>query len=201
MELDGLGVLLGVKSPWILKKIDIQHHTQVIDVYIEYERGAKFECPNCGELCKVYDGNIKRIRHLDLFDYRCYLNIKVPRISCNKDGVKVVHSTPWNHGGNHYSLKFEALIIRLYKEMSASAISRELGEPDNNLWRVFNYWVDKNVIQKFDFKDIKRVCVDETAIKRGHNNYLYFTNSRINEVAEDILNMTFTLNKIKLPTN
>ena len=175
MELDGLGVLLGVKSPWVLKKINVQNHTQVIDVYIEYERGSKFECPSCGELCKVHDGNVKRIRHLDLFDYRCYLNIKVPRISCNKDGVKVVNSTPWDRRGNHYSLKFEALIMRLYKEMSASAISRELGEPDNNLWRVFNYWVDKNVIQKFDFKDIKRVCVDETAIKRGHNYISIFT--------------------------
>lgn len=175
MELDGLGVLLGVKSPWVLTKIDVQNHTQVIDVYIEYERGSKFECPICGKLSNVHDGNLKRIRHLDLFDYRCYLNIKVPRVSCNKDGVKVVHSNPWDRGGNHYSLKFESLIIRLYKDMSASAISRELGEPDNNLWRVFNYWVDKTIIQKFDFKDIKRVCVDETAIKRGHNYISIFT--------------------------
>ncbi|SFZ93723.1 Major royal jelly protein [Flaviramulus basaltis] len=34
-----------------------------------------------------------------------------------------------------------------------------------------------------------------------YNNYLYFTNSRINEVSENISNMTFTLNKIKLPSN
>lgn len=170
-----MGVLLGIKSPWVLKKIDVQHHTQVIDVYIDYERGSKFECPDCGEFCKVHDGSVKRIRHLDLFDYRCYLNIKVPRISCKKDGVKVVCSNPWDRGGNHYSLKFEALIMRLYKEMSASAISRELGEPDNNLWRIFNYWVNKNVIEQFDLKEIKRVCVDETAIKRGHNYISIFT--------------------------
>jgi hypothetical protein len=30
---------------------------------------------------------------------------------------------------------------------------------------------------------------------------LYFTNSRINEVTDDISNMTFTLNKIKLANN
>ena len=112
---------------------------------------------------------------MDLFDYRCYLNIKVSRISCNKDGVKVVSSNPWDCGGNHYSLKFESLIMRLHKEMSASVISRELGEPDNNLWRVFNYWVDKNIIQKLDFKDIKCVCVDKTTIKRGHNYITFFT--------------------------
>jgi sugar lactone lactonase YvrE len=34
-----------------------------------------------------------------------------------------------------------------------------------------------------------------------YNNYLYFTNSRINEVTADISNMTFTLNKIKLADN
>ena len=33
-----------------------------------------------------------------------------------------------------------------------------------------------------------------------YENYLYFTNSRINEVTADISSMTFTLNKIKLPT-
>lgn len=32
-----------------------------------------------------------------------------------------------------------------------------------------------------------------------HDDYLYFTNSRINEVTNDISNMTFTLNKIALP--
>jgi sugar lactone lactonase YvrE len=34
-----------------------------------------------------------------------------------------------------------------------------------------------------------------------YNNYLYFTNSRINEVTADISNMNFTLNKIALDTN
>ena len=79
--------------------------------------------------------------------------------------------------------------------MSASAISRELGEPDNNLWRFFNNWVDKNAIQKLDFKDIKRVCIAETAIKRGHNyisifkdldtgNVIFVTEGRKKEVFE-----------------
>ncbi|CAM2917060.1 L-dopachrome tautomerase-related protein [Flavobacterium frigoris] len=34
-----------------------------------------------------------------------------------------------------------------------------------------------------------------------YNNYLYFTNSRINEVTADISTMTFTLNKIELSKN
>ncbi|WP_165748729.1 L-dopachrome tautomerase-related protein [Cellulophaga sp. Z1A5H] len=34
-----------------------------------------------------------------------------------------------------------------------------------------------------------------------YNNYLYFTNSRINEVTADISDMVFTVNKIALPNN
>lgn len=175
MNLTGLGVLLGVKTPWILRDVFVQKKNSVIEVYIDYEKGSQFPCPCCGSLCKVYDSSINRIRYLDLFDFRCYLLIKTPRINCNKDGVKVSHSDPWSRKGSHYSLKFEALIMRLCKEMSVSAVSRELGEPDNNLWRVFHYLVNKLIINKFDFQDIKRVCVDETAVKRGHNYVSIFT--------------------------
>jgi len=34
-----------------------------------------------------------------------------------------------------------------------------------------------------------------------YDNYLYYANSRINEVTGDISNMTFTLNKVLLPSN
>lgn len=118
---------------------------------------------------------IKRIRHLDLFDYRCYLNIKTPRLKCKRDGVKVAHVDKWSRKGGHYSLKFDSLILRLCREMSMVAVSRELGEPDNNLWRSFHYQVNKLIIDKFDFAEVKRVCVDETAIKRGHNYVTIFT--------------------------
>lgn len=112
-------------------------------------KGSKFECSNFSKLCKIQNGNVKRLRHLDLFIYRCSCSIKIPRINCNNDAVKVVGSIPWGGRGNHYSFKSKILILLLFNEMFASAISRELGEPDNNLWYVFSYWVDKRAIQEF----------------------------------------------------
>jgi transposase len=70
MELEGLGKLLGVKSPWVLKNIEGKTKNHVIDVFIDFERGTKFHCPYCGELKSVYDSSIKRIRYVDLFDFR-----------------------------------------------------------------------------------------------------------------------------------
>ena len=175
MDFQGIESLLGVSAPWVVVDTKIQSKNEVIDVYIDFDRGSKFPCPECGKICSVHDSNWVRIRHLDIFEYRCYLNIKVPRTNCDKDGVKTTHLDKWSRKGSHYSFRFEALIIRLCREMSVSAISRELGEPDNNLWRTFSYHVKNKVIDSFDFKSIKRVCVDETAIKRGHNYVSIFT--------------------------
>lgn len=175
MELDGIGSLLGIQKPWLLRGIKVQEKNMVIDVYIDFERGSKFPCSCCGHLASVHDSSYKRIRYLDLFDFRCYLNIKTPRLSCDRDGVRVAHADSWGRQGSHYSFKFEALVMRLCREMSVTAVSQELGEPDQNLWRVFRYHVKERIIPGFDFRDVRRVCVDETAVKRGHNYISIFT--------------------------
>jgi transposase len=59
--------------------------------------------------------------------------------------------------------------------MSVSAVSRELGEPDNNLWRVFNYYVKKAIDNQLDLSKVKRVAVDEKSQKKGHTYVTIFT--------------------------
>ena len=94
MELDGLGDLLGAKKPWVVRNTQVHHKTNVLDVYIDFESGTQFPCPCCGSPSPVYDSSTKRVRHLDVFEYRSYLNIKTPRINCQKDGIKVIHYDP-----------------------------------------------------------------------------------------------------------
>ena len=43
MDLDGIGLLIGITSPWVLKEVRVQHKNKVIDVLIDYERGSKFQ--------------------------------------------------------------------------------------------------------------------------------------------------------------
>lgn len=175
MELEGISRLIGVCSPWVVTDVKIQTQNLVVDVFIEYERGSRFACPHCGTESKVHDGAFKRIRHLDIFEYRCYLNIKVPRVKCEKDGVSVAHADFWGRQGSHYSQKFEAMVMRFCREMTMLAVSREFGEPDNNLWRIFKYHVKRTIIDDLDLKKVKRVCVDETAVARGQKYISIFT--------------------------
>lgn len=149
MKLDaieiGLSKLLQVEKPWVIKSINLQPKNKVIDIVIDYERGSVFPCCECGELCKVHDGSYHRIRHLDWFEYRSYLNIKTPRTKCEKHGVRVIDKLPWGNTGSHFSFLFEHKVMRLSTEMTMNAIGLEYGEPDSNLWRLFKKQVARAI--------------------------------------------------------
>jgi transposase len=59
--------------------------------------------------------------------------------------------------------------------MSMSAVAKELGESDSTLWRVFNYYVNKAMEEQMNLEGVRRISVDETAVKRGHNYITIFT--------------------------
>lgn len=175
MDITGLESLLGVQAPWTIRDVKKDEAEQVINVYIDFAPGTKFHCSCCGELKPVYDTSVKRVRYLNLFEYRCYLHIRTPRLDCARDGIKSVHADPWSRNRSHYSFKFEALILRLCKQMPMTAVGRECSEPDSNLWRVLDRHVEHMKTFVFDFSKVTRVCVDETAVKRGQSYVTIFT--------------------------
>ena len=59
--------------------------------------------------------------------------------------------------------------------MSMSAISKEINEPDCNLWRVFKYYTSKGIDETIDLEATSRVSVNETAIKRWYKYITIFT--------------------------
>ena len=172
---DAFRRILKVCSPWQIREVKIFDKNKTVDVYIDYESKSSFNCSECGKACTIHDGSYRRWRYLDFFDYRCYLNIKVPRTKCALHGVKVIDSTPWGRMGSHYSYLFEAKIMHLSAEMTMSGLSKYQGEPDSNLWRVFKYYVNKAIATQLDLSQVKRIAVDEKSQKRGHVYVSIFT--------------------------
>ena len=70
---------------------------------------------------------------------------------------------------------FERKVLGLVAHMSMRSIGRELGESDATLWRIFKYYIGQGIKYQIDLKGVRKVCVDETAIKRGHNYMTIFT--------------------------
>jgi hypothetical protein len=173
---------LGLNHPWRVERSAFHAEDRRLDVYLDFERGATFSCPECGQHgYKVHDTVDKRWRHLKFFQHEAYLHARTPRVRCAKCGVRLV-AVPWARPGSGFTLLFEALTMMLAKEMPMVALGRLVGEHDTRLWRTVLHYVDEARAEA-DFSNVHCVGVDETASKRGHNYISLFVGCRTIEAA------------------
>lgn len=172
-HIEGFEELLHVPEPWYIDRAHYDLDKKQLDVFIKYRKRALFPCSDCGAPNQpVKDTAAKdRIwRHLNFFEYPCYIHAELPRTHCGKCNRTMRVNVPWalNKEKNYFTLYFDALIIALAKDMPMNAVSRFVGEHDTRLWRVLHYYVD-HAIAVQDLSYVTKINTDETSAKRGHN--------------------------------
>lgn len=107
------GLLLGLTAPWRVGRVEVEVDKLRVQVWVEYEVGAKGRCPECGHECGVHDRAEERTwRHLDTMQFETLIHCRVPRARCPEHGVKTM-KTPWAGGHSRYTLLFEAFAINV----------------------------------------------------------------------------------------
>ena len=138
------------------------------DIEIDFAPGSRFACPTCGAAdCPAYDTERMTWRHLNFFQHKAYLNARVPRVRCDRCGVKTA-SVPWARPDSGFTLLFEALVMTMVSAMPVKAVARIVGEHDTRLWRVVHHYVDQ-ARARADASGVTRLAIDETAARRGHD--------------------------------
>jgi transposase len=61
---------LGLEKPWYVEQIEFDPKEQRIDLYLDFKRGSKFHCPECGKETPVYDSEEHTWCHLNFFQYK-----------------------------------------------------------------------------------------------------------------------------------
>lgn len=159
---------LGLERPWRLERTSFEERERRLELYVDFERGGTFTCPECGRGdCKAYDTTEKSWRHLDFFQHQAFIHARVPRVECPECGVKAVE-VPWARPGSGFTFWFEALVMALVREMPVAAAARLVREHDTRLWRIVRHYVAVARAEA-DFSDVRAVGLDETASRRGHN--------------------------------
>jgi transposase len=159
---------LGLIPPWQVESCEFDPARKRIDIMINFRHGGTFVCPECGkEELKAYDTELKSWRHLNFFQHEAYLTSRVPRVKCNRCGIRVV-DVPWSRSGSGFTLLFEAMIMTLAKAMPVKTIASFVNEHDTRLWRIIHHYVDQGRLEA-DYSQVKNVGFDETSSKRGHN--------------------------------
>jgi len=168
------GMALGIVHPWEVTKVDFSKESNRLDITIDFQCGAAFACPVCGATASAYDTTEKQWRHLNFFQYEAYLHARVPRVKCPNDGCGVKQiQVPWARPGSGFTLLFEALVMTMARDMPVNVMARLFAVTDTRLWRIINAYVER-ARAKEDFSDVKRIGIDETSVKKGHNYVTFF---------------------------
>jgi transposase len=158
---------LKLESPWKITKVEFQEDAGKIKVFVDFPRGSVFPCPVCGKEVKAYDTTEKEWRHLNFFQYACYLTVRVPRIDCQSDGIHQI-DVPWARDGADFTFLFESLAMTLVREMPVNKVSQIIKVDDNKLWRMMYYYTEA-ARQQEDYSEVNQIGVDETSKTRGHD--------------------------------
>jgi transposase len=164
-------IALGLQSPWYVERVEFTDSavslSNELHLHLNFERGHKFE-DGQGHTTSAYD-TIERVwQHLNFFQHSCYLHARVPRIKTPDGEIHQAH-VPWARPGSGFTLLFEAYTMLLIEsEMPVSKVSACVKVTAPRIWRVFDYWINL-AVSKDDLKEVRRIGMDETSRKKGHN--------------------------------
>lgn len=158
---------LALEEPWKLTHIEYDNKDEAWHLFVDFERGAQFSCPNCGTASKAHDAEKKQWRHLDFWNWKTYMHARVPRTACKHCNKVTLVPVKWSRPMSHFTLQFDAWAMRLMAEMPVNAAARELREHDTRMWRIFHHYVDQ-AMAEVDLSHVNRIAIDETSSRRGH---------------------------------
>ena len=158
---------LQIQDPWYIKSIDLNEQ---LTIEVDFKRGSTFEDDDNGndisKAYKVHDTKIKTWRHLNFLQYGCCIKARVPRIKRDDGRVRLI-SPIWAGLMNGFTLLFEALILKLSKDMPVNRIANFLGVYGNKIWNMLDIYIFGAKSHE-DYSHVNTVGIDETSVARGH---------------------------------
>ena len=86
-------LVLEFGDSWKVTDVKINIETEEVDIFIKFI-DKKGECPELQGLYPIHDKReLRRWRHLDMLQYKTYINCRVPRVK-SPSGIKTI-KVPW----------------------------------------------------------------------------------------------------------
>jgi transposase len=161
--------MLGLKRPWLVGRVDLQLGAKRLEIHLEEEQEAGFECPECGRVCWLHDhAPARRWRHLDAMGFETLLVASLPRVRCAEHGVKTANA-PWADPHGRFTLAFEAFaIVVLQVAANLKAAARLLGLDWKSLQGIMDRAVARGLGRR-SVEEVRRVGLDEKSFGAGQD--------------------------------
>jgi transposase len=182
------GLLLGIKSPWQVKRVDLKLEQQRVDVDVAHDPSAPVSCPECGRTCPRHDHAPERQwRHLDVMQFMTVIHARIPRCHCPEHGVTTVE-VPWAEPHGRFTLMFEAFAVKVIQAARSFTQAAQILKLDwHSIQEIVNRAVERGLARR-SVEEVKRVGIDEKSFGRGQDYVSLMTDldgQRVLEVVED----------------
>jgi transposase len=177
--------ILELGDGWVIKDMKVDRKVKEIDIFIEYTNSTGY-FPETKELFNIYDyGSSRRIRHLDLFEYKCYLNARIPRVKNGKLGVRNI-VLKWADERVSFSYLFEFRVIEaLLMSKNQTKTAEFFDSSFDIVHSIMKRAVERGLLRR-NLDGITTISLDEKSFSNGHN-YLTILSDPINKRVLDII--------------
>ena len=165
------GMALGLgDSAWYVESVTFDRELRRLDIRLEFSPGTRFKHPGSGQLVPVYDTLERTWRHLNFFQFECYLHAFVPRVDGGSDGGGVAQvPVPWARPGSGFTLLMEAMMVFLTSTgMTVAEAAEAVGEYPQRLWKVLHHHVSM-ARALADYSRVTAVGIDEVSRTHGQD--------------------------------
>jgi transposase len=158
--------IIGVQTPWMVTFVEKDMLSRKITVKIEYDPEKVTACPVCAQRTKLYDHRVRVLRYLDTCQYETFLEVHVPRVKCEKDGVQQIQ-IPFAEKHSRFTSRFEMVIIDWLKCCPISRVAENFklswDEVDGIMQRAVN-----RGLQRRKQQPVYNMGMDETSYQKRH---------------------------------
>ncbi len=158
-------LLLDFGAEWKVQEVESIPETDEVDIYVEYVGEAQ-----------VYDyAPARRWRHLDIMQYKTFINCRLPRIKTFDGKVKTV-SPPWADKHERHTFLFESAVIELLLATKNQTQTTKLMRCSFDVVNRIMHQATKRGLKRrnAEEEEIQEVGIDEKSFRRGRALREYF---------------------------
>ncbi len=160
-----LSKALWLEEPWYVSYSNLDIETWRYDIWIEFRKWAKFEIN--GKMYWVYQTREREIKHLFMWQYETFLQVKLPIVKTD-DWRVITMDCPIMRSYSNYTYHLEWLVLDMAKHMTIKKIAEQIKIHEHSVMWIVKHYVDYSR-SKADYEKLTKLWVDETSRKKWHN--------------------------------
>jgi transposase len=166
--------LLEFGADWKVREVESIPESDEVDIYVEYIGTAK-----------VHDvAPPRRWRHLDIMQYKTFINASLPRLKMSDGSVKTV-APPWADKHERHSFLFEIAVIEtLLASKNQTQTMKLLRCSFDVVNRILHKAAERGLARRNEAEVIEEIGIDEKSFKKGHSYASILTDTKGERVLE-----------------